>query len=181
METTTLLVRLVHHRWSVPVLASLGDGGGGRVAELVSSLGGSRGGVAQAVDALVRLGLVVRNPGHGHPLRPEFVLTGRGEVLAGASRELMGLLRGWGFEDQALRKWPLPVAHAVGRTGGRFSELRSRVPGITDRALADALVVLEGTGLVERVVHTGRPPAVEYLPTDRAAELRPIMAILVSA
>jgi DNA-binding HxlR family transcriptional regulator len=181
MEATTFLVQLFHHRWSVPVLARLGARGGGRVAELASSLGGSRGGVAQAIDALVVKGLLVRNPGHGHPLRPEFVLTGRGEALAGAARELMALLREWGIEEESLRKWPMPAVHALGREGGRFSELRDRLPGITDRALTDALGVLEGAALAERIVHTGRPPAVEYVPTDRSVELRPILAGLVPA
>lgn len=172
MKRTAILARLCHHRWSVPVLARLGERGGGRVAELVPALGASAGGVRQAIDALIRLGLVTRAPGHGHPLRPEFVLRPEGIRVSEAAGAVVQRIEQWSIQDVAYRKWPLPVVYALG-DGARFSELRGRLPGITDRSLAEALQLLEGASLARRVVSGGRPVAVAYEPTARAGELRP--------
>jgi DNA-binding HxlR family transcriptional regulator len=164
------LAGLFHHRWAVPVLAALSAGAGGRVIELTHRLGASRGGMRQALGSLVDLGLAARNPGHGHPLRPEYLLTARGERVAADAERIVELVHGWSIESVAYRKWPLPVVYGLS-DGARFSELRARLPGITDRALADALRALGTSRLTERVVHPGHPPGVEYLPTARAGEL----------
>lgn len=165
------LSELFHHRWAVPVLAELSAGTGGRVAELTNRLGASGGGVRQALGSLLHLGLAAHNPGHGHPLRPEFLLTGRGEMVAADAARVVQLSQRWSIEEMAFRKWPLPVAYGLGGEGARFSEIRARLPGITDRALSHALRALTGGGIAERLVHPHSPPAVEYLPTARATEL----------
>jgi DNA-binding HxlR family transcriptional regulator len=177
VKQTVFLTRLCHHRWSVPVLARVGERGGGRVAELVSALGGSPGGVRQAMDALIRLGLVTRNPGHGHPLRPEFVLRPEALRIAAAARAVVERIEQWSIQDIAFRKWTLPVVYALGE-GARFSELRGRLPGITDRSLSEALQRMETARLARRVVHGGRPVGVEYVPTARAGKLRPLLGRL---
>lgn len=178
---TAFLAELFHHRWSIPILAQLQGRDGGRVVELAHVLGASRGGVKQAVDALGRLELLGRNPGHGHPLRPEFLLTPLGHRLVDPSCALVRLIDGWSISGQAFRKWPLPVVYGLGEEGGRFTQVRGRLPEITDRALSDALQVLETAALVDRVVHDDRPPAVHYRPTQRGSELRPLLGQLVRA
>lgn len=181
MDDAAFLTELFHHRWAVPVLGELSARGGGRVVELTNRLGASRGGVRPALGSLVELGLAARNPGHGHPLRPEYVLTARGERVATAAQRVVELARRWSIERSAFRKWPLPVAYGLGEEGARFSELRARVPGITDRALSGALQTLTASALAERIVHPGRPPGVEYRPTDRAGELLPALRGLTKA
>lgn len=181
MKDIEFLMRLFHHRWAVPVLAGMAASGGGRAVQLASAMGASRGGVRDALGSLVDLRLVIRNPGHGHPLRPEYVLTTRGEHVGAAAARIVELTRRWSIEDIAFRKWPLPVAYRLGDEGARFSELRARVPGITDRALSDALRALGSARLAERVVHPGYPPAVEYLPTELAGELVPRLRNLAEA
>lgn len=173
MKRARFLAELFHHRWTVPLLAGLSATGSGRVVEIRHELGASRGGVRQALDSLIDLDLVARNPGHGHPLRPEYVLTARGERIAAESARIVQLTEEWSIQRLAFRKWSLPVTYGMGDEGARFSEMRARLPGITDRALSAALRVLETSRLAERIVHPGRPPAVEYLPTDRAGELLP--------
>src|SRR4029079_6119097 len=71
------LPNLLHNRWSVPVLAELarGDAGGGRFANLRRRLGVSGESRRRTLATLVEAGLVARNPGHGHPLRADYVLT----------------------------------------------------------------------------------------------------------
>lgn len=181
MGDAAFLAELCHHRWAVRVLARLCMGGGGRTAELARALGGSRGGVGQAMAALIDLGLAARNAGHGHPLRPEYVATARGERVGAEAERIVGLTRRWSIERYAFRKWPLPVAYGLGEEGARFSELSARLPGITDRALSDALRALAASRLAERVVHADRPPAVEYRPTERSVELLPPLQRLVEA
>jgi DNA-binding HxlR family transcriptional regulator len=176
--STAFLVELFHHRWSIPILAHLAGREGGRVAALAHAMGASRGGVRQAVDALVRLDLLGPNPGHGHPLRPEFVLTPVGRDLAGPARALVRRLDRWSIQNEALRKWPLPVVYGLGETGARFVEVRQRLPPITDRALSQALHLLESTALVDRMIVEARPPAVRYRPTGRGVALRPLLGKL---
>lgn len=173
MSETEFLAELCHRRWAVPVLAELWSGAGGRVVELTNGLGASRGGVRQALGALTDLGFVARNSGHGHPLRPEYVLTRRGESAAAEAERIVALARRWAIRDQAFRKWSLPVVYGLGEEGARFSELSAWLPGITDRALSAALRTLDSARLAERVVRPSRPPGVKYLPTDRSGALLP--------
>jgi DNA-binding HxlR family transcriptional regulator len=175
---SAFLVELFHHRWSIPILASLG--GGARVAELAHALGASRGGLRQAIDALARLDLIGPNRGHGHPLRPEFVITARGRRLVQPSRALVRLVDQWWTPEQAFRKWPLPVIYGL-KGGARFSEVRDQLPEITDRALSEALHLLGEAELVDRLIIDSRPPAVHYLPTDRGSQLRPLLRRLARA
>jgi DNA-binding HxlR family transcriptional regulator len=50
----------------------------------------------------------------------------------------------------------------------RWSELRRRAGGVSDKMLAQTLRDLETGGLITRTVHTGRPPTVQYTLTDLA-------------
>lgn len=171
MKDAAFLAELTHHCWAVPVLAGLSDRGGGRAVQLAHELGASRGGVRQALGSLVDLGLVTRYAGHGHPLRLEYLLTQRGERIAAEAERIVQLTQSWSIQRLAFRKWSLPVAYGLGDEGARFSELRGRLPWITDRALSEALRALALSRLAERVVRAGHPPGVEYVPTTRASEL----------
>jgi DNA-binding HxlR family transcriptional regulator len=114
---------------------------------------------------------VMRNPGYGHPSRPEYVLTPAGRRAAPACAQLLAQLRRAGVEQVALRKWSLPIL-AVLTAELRFGELR-RAVGATPRALALALKELVAAGLVERRVHDGFPPSTTYRPTRRSRTLQP--------
>jgi len=156
------LVALFHNRWSVPILAELHRRRGSRFVTLARTLGMSRESLRRTLAALIESGLVGRNPGYGHPLRPEYVLTRRGERIAARSRPLVDLLRGRDLEDVGLKKWSMPVVYALSDEPLRFSELRDRLEGISPRALALALKELEAAGVVERRVTDDYPPATSY-------------------
>ena len=49
--------------------------GGSRFAVMLARLGLSRSALAASLAQLQEAGWLRRNPGHGHPLRPEYVLT----------------------------------------------------------------------------------------------------------
>jgi len=155
------------------VLAELGRARGARFVVLVNRLGVGRASLQRTLAALVELGLVRRNPGYGHPLRPEYLLTPQGEEAASRCTRLLAAVDG--KADVLLRKWSLPVLVAL-RGNRRFSELRDALPAITARALALALKDLERAGLVTRRVEETYPPSTLYAATPEARRLQRILA-----
>ncbi|MFF4806390.1 winged helix-turn-helix transcriptional regulator [Streptomyces sp. NPDC002144] len=75
------------------------------------------------------------------------------------------------FSDVA-NKWALLIIEALGEGTLRFSELRSRVEGISHKMLTQNLRMLERNGLAERTVHPTVPPRVEYTLTEAGHGLR---------
>jgi DNA-binding HxlR family transcriptional regulator len=169
------LVALFHNRWSVPILAELHRQRGSRFVTLSRTLGLSRESLRRTLAALIEGGLVGRNPGYGHPLRPEYVLTTAGEGIAGACRPLVEQLRGGNLEEVGLKKWSMPVVFALANGPRRFSELRDLLEGVSPRALTLALKDLEAADLVDRRVTDDYPPATVYRLTRSG---RPLAALL---
>jgi DNA-binding HxlR family transcriptional regulator len=60
----------------------------------------------------------------------------------------------------------------------RFSELRRKVPGISQKMLTEQLRQLEGHGLVTRTVYAEVPPRVEYAATPLGESLRPVITAM---
>ncbi len=164
----TLLVR---HRWMIPALAELERLDGAKFVTLVQALDAGRSAVREALDALIDLELVMRNPGYGHPLRPEYVLTERGHAIGAACLELADAVRAVGGDDEAYRKWALPVVSRLAADVDRFGELRDGLEGVTPRALSLALKRLVAAGLVERAVDDGYPPVSRYRLTEASVAL----------
>jgi DNA-binding HxlR family transcriptional regulator len=167
----TDLIALFHHRWSAPVLAELLRQKGSRFAALGGKLGVGSDSLRRTLDSLLALGLVARNPGYGHPLRPEYVLTPDGKPIAQRCSRLLAA----SGDEVLLRKWSLPVLAALQRPA-RFSELRAAVPGVTPRALTLALKDLQAAELVERRVEDAYPPRAVYSPTPLGRKLQRIVA-----
>lgn len=166
------LAELFHNRWAAPVLAELDRRRGARFVELVRALGVGRESLRRTLDALRRAGLVARNPGYGHPLRPEYLPT----TTAGRHcAALVSALAVRGLEEVGLRKWSMPVVAALADGPLRFSEIRTVLPGASSRALALALKDLEVAGLLVRTVTDDYPPATVY---HLAAAAAPLVAPL---
>lgn len=165
------LPRLFHHRWAVPVLAAM-HRTPGRFSNLMHELGVGRESLTRALDELVDMRLIARNPGYGHPLRPEYIVLPRGAQLVPACAELVAALERLGAVDAGLKKWSMPTAHALAGGPRRFSELRELLPGVTARALTLALKDLVAGGLAERRVTNDFPPATVYRLTRSAQALR---------
>ena len=76
-------------------------------------------------------------------------------------------------------KWSV---YAIAYLGGgtlRFSELRRKIEGISQRMLTVTLRALERDGLVTRTVHPEIPPRVEYALTPLGRSLLDVVGELV--
>lgn len=62
----------------------------------------------------------------------------------------------------------------------RFSELRRRMPNVTQRILSKALKELEADGVIARTVYPAVPPQVGYRLTAKGESLRPAVLALAA-
>lgn len=82
--------------------------------------------------------------------------------------------------DHVMSKWsPLVIASLADADVLRWSELRQRADGISEKMLAQTLRLLEADGLVRREAKAVVPPHVEYsltaLGQELAGHLLPLM------
>jgi DNA-binding HxlR family transcriptional regulator len=155
------LVNLTSRAWALPILACLNDGVPGRQAPLLTATGASRTAFAQSIDHLISIGLLERNPGHGHPLRPEFRLTARGKSAAELASRIQHLSGGEN-QDLLRRSWTVPVLTVLHRPS-QFTEIKRRLLTISDRALSQSLQSMEERLWVRRSVDEAmRPPKPIY-------------------
>jgi DNA-binding HxlR family transcriptional regulator len=145
------LIALCHHRWSLPILSELHRDNGAKFVTLVQRLNISRDALSRTLDALMQLGLIQRNTGYGHPLRPEYVLTTPGKQIGQDALELLHHLQQLGTTNIALKKWTLPIVHTIHHGINRFSSLRETLPSISPRALTLTLRDLEQLSWLTRV------------------------------
>jgi DNA-binding HxlR family transcriptional regulator len=172
---------LVRYRWTVPLLAELQRREGSKFVTLVNALGAGRSSVRQSLDALIELGLARRNPGYGHPLRPEYLPAGRAVVVGEACGMLAAASSRLGADETVFRRWTLPVVLALAEGAERFGEVRASLPAVTPRALSLALKRTAAAGLVERTIDDGYPPVSRYRLTEGAVVLvLPLRAVVES-
>lgn len=159
-----LLVKLTSRAWSLNILAQMRAGVPGRQAPLLAATQASRTSFAASLDHLVRLGLLQKNPGHGHPLRPEFHLTPQGIAAADAAARIMKVLPDDDAAAALLRRsWVVPILALTDRPQ-RFSVLKSGLVKITDRALSTSLGKLEDHNWIRREINmSGRMAFPTYL------------------
>lgn len=155
------------------MLAELRRRKGAKFATLSRALGVVPDSLRRALEGLAEAGLAERNPGYGHPMRPEWILTPAGERIAPACEVLLRGVRRLGMEEVADRKWAFPVLLALRPGEARFSEIERAIPAVTPRALAITLRGMEAAGAVRREVEGCRPPAVTYSLAPRARRLLP--------
>jgi len=179
---TAALAGLCGHAWALRILDILRHRDGARFVELANLTGASRPRLTAALQALITAGLVMRNPGYGHPLRPEYLLTEAGRRAADPAGECLAIAGRW-RRDPALvyRKWPLPILNAIGGDDRRFAALKTDLPGATPRALSLGLASLAAAGLVKRDVIDSSPPAVLYAVTRPARPILPPLEELATA
>lgn len=81
--------------------------------------------------------------------------------------------------DQVLDKWSLQVLDTLCEGPRRFNQLRRAIPVVTQKSLTATLRRLERNGMVERVVVSTRPIAVEYGITPLGKTLQDLIDALL--
>lgn len=82
--------------------------------------------------------------------------------------------------DHVTSKWGVLVLASLSQGQQRWSELRRRAEGISEKMLAQTLKILEKDGLVRRDAQPVIPPRVDYSLTDRGQELAALLVPLVA-
>ena len=77
-------------------------------------------------------------------------------------------------------QWGVLVLVALAKDTHRFSELRRRVGGVSEKMLAQTLRTLEEDGFVDRKVYPEVPPRVEYRLTALGREVTERLTTLVT-
>lgn len=169
----TEFIQLCSRAWAIPVLAAMTRGGLGRVSPIASTIGAGRSAATASVLHLIEMGLIERNTGHGHPLRPEIVLTSRGKQVGKWAAELMDGVEVQEPSKLLWKSWSLPILRSAAKDG-QYAALRRSLSPVTDRALSLSLKALTAEGWLARRVDTEEvPPSVHYEPVGLAISVLP--------
>ncbi len=172
-----LLVNLTSKAWSLKILALLDSGIPGRQAPLIAATSASRSSFAASLGHLLQLELLERNPGHGHPLRPEFRLTPKGRVAAAMAGRIVNIVPDDDGFAVIKRNWAVPIL-AVTETPKRFSAIKNGLGPITDRALSKSLGVLEERAWLKRDIDVSqRSPFPTYHAVNTGRKINQAIAL----
>jgi DNA-binding HxlR family transcriptional regulator len=165
MPSTTSLADLIaisRNRWAMPLLADLAAHRGGRFVQLLHRLSLSRDSLTRTLDAAKLSGWIIANPGHGHPLRPEYILTDEGARLAQAAGQILATQSRIGLSPIAMTRWSLPLVRAIDLGDQRFNALARTLSPATPRALSQSLRHLATARLIVRDLVDDYPPTSHY-------------------
>lgn len=174
--TIEQLQQLGRHRWIVPLLAEMAARNGARFAELLHALPVSRESLARTINCAIEEGWIARNPGHGHPLRPEYILTESGRCAAPTCASVMGAQAALAIAPAALSRWSLPLVRVIDAGERRFCGMARALPDSNPRALSQSLKGLAENALLSRAVIDDHPPVCEYGLTARGERLAAALA-----
>lgn len=156
------LVNLCSRSWALTALGLMASGVSGRVSPLAAAAGCGRTSMSASVLHLVDLELLECNPGHGHPLRPEYRFTSAGASVAEWALELDALAKSDPEKALLRTKWSLPLISCLSEEV-RYSEIRRQLVPVTDRALSAGLGKLTNNHWIQRKVSSDiSPPVVSY-------------------
>lgn len=151
------LVKVTSRAWSLHILALMHTGVPGRQAPLLAASGAGRTAFGASLAHLTDLKLMERNPGHGHPLRPEFRLTPKGVEIARIANTIAQAVPDFANTDILRRSWTVPVLAVTARPR-HFVEIKSALCTVTDRALSQSLHQLHERSWLRRDVDTSKRP-----------------------
>lgn len=80
--------------------------------------------------------------------------------------------------DHVAGKWTVLIVDALADGTMRYTDLRRRIDGVSQKMLTQTLRQLETDGFVTRTVHPTVPPRVEYTLTELGHSLRTPIAAL---
>lgn len=165
-----ILRALGGNRWTVPVMALLSRDEGARFAVIARAFALSHNSLTRCLAYLRETGWVIPNPGHGHPLRPEYLLSEAGKPVGALCERLQVQREKLELAAADLPRWSLPVVAGL-PDWTRFGELQTRLAPVTPRALSQTLQAMIGQDLVKRRLEDRFPPVALYGLTGRGQDL----------
>lgn len=76
-----------------------------------------------------------------------------------------------GILQDVTSRWGVLILFSLLDGTHRFSELRKKITGVSEKMLSQTLQALEADGFVLRIAHPVIPPHVEYCLTDQGVEV----------
>ena len=140
-------MELFDKRWSVRILAFLHENRGARFVVMKHALDVNADSLTRTLQHLMADGWIQRNPGFGHPLRPEYILTRQGQGIAAGCSRFAASVESLGVAETIYHKWSVPVLVNIGAGVVRFGSLLNTL-GVTPRALTQGLERLSEANLV---------------------------------
>ena len=164
LSTTPLddVIALAKQRWMAAVLADIAAHRGARFVALIHRLSLPRDTLTRTLEAGQALGWVMRNPGHGHPLRPEYILTGEGARIAEIAARQRAAQAQFGLAPGTLTRWGLPILHALDAGHERFNHVARLLTPASPRALSQGFRTLATHDLITRALINDYPPISLY-------------------
>ena len=138
---------LFQKRWNVRILALLHESKGARFVVMKHGLNVNADSLTRSLQFLMKGGWVQRNPGYGHPLRPEYILTPRGHAVAPRCSKLVRAVDRLDVAETVYRKWSVPLLVTIEAGTVRFNGLRETLD-INPRALTQGLQRLCASELI---------------------------------
>ena len=160
------LIALGKHRWMASVLADIAAHHGARFVEMINRLSLPRDTLSRTLEAAQALGWVMRNPGHGHPLRPEYILTNEGARIAEIAARQLSAQAQFGLAPGTLTRWGLPILHALDAGYQRFNHVSRLLTPASPRALSQGFRTLATHDLITRALIDDYPPISLYCLTE---------------
>jgi len=158
-------------RWAMPVMALLSREGGARFAVIANRFALSHHSLTRCLTHLRGCGWVIPNPGHGHPLRPEYLLSDAGRPVGALCERIMAARARLGLAETKVPRWGLPLVAGLEPEWSRFGEVQARLAPVTPRALSQALQAMIGHDVVRRRLEDRFPPVALYGLTGRGQDL----------
>lgn len=138
---------LFQKRWNVRILALLHERNGARFVVMKHGLNTNADSLTRSLQYLMNEGWVQRNPGYGHPLRPEYVLTPRGHAVGPQCSKLVRTVHRLDVAEAVYCKWSVPLLVTIKAGTARFGGLRKALE-INPRALTQGLQRLCASELI---------------------------------
>ncbi len=160
------LIALGKQRWMTAVLADIAAHNGARFVEMVNRLSLPRDTLSRTLEAALTLGWVMRNPGHGHPLRPEYILGDEGARIAEIAARQLSAQAQIGLIPGTLTRWGLPIIHTLNAGFARFNDVSRVLAVASPRALSQGLRTLAAHDLITRALIDDYPPISLYRLTE---------------
>ena len=153
---------LFNYRWAIPIMAEIYRNIGVKFIYLHKKLLINKGVLSKTLQVLRDASYIQKNPGYGHPLRPEYIINKHAKIIAGKCRKIYETLVDAKLQHLLTSKWNLPVIMVMQDKSLRFSELKKEIYAITSRSLTKILKFLENEKILERTITSEYPPTSHY-------------------